>query len=302
MKLRFELLVLVLATRTAFADEGRPVRDAVTTATAPSARPLEPRAPIVAGVATLDGAASGSSGVAAKELALRATLPLVRGDTVRFGLQLGYAATELDTTEPTTADRRSLHRFDLGVGGSVKLGESFDLRGNVLGSHASDLNASTSKALQAAGTLVVRWHPDESTAYFFGLGSSTQLSVTPLFPVLGLVHQAPGSPFRIEVMLPQRAVATWDFNERLRGLAGLELDARAWAVQQSDGSYDRVTRRQGLRASAGIQIRIFDDVRFDARGGVSAFAYELETAVASRALDLDPKAAPYAQLGLVITP
>src|SRR5262249_3743471 len=121
----------------------------------------------------------------------------------------------------------------------------------------------------------------------------------PVLPILGWVHQPPGSRLRLDVFLPRHVRAEYELSPRLRGALGAEAVGNRWAGHAMQS--EQQIRRVGGVAFGELGLIATALVRVEARAGLAVERYTLpEMTGGSRREPLRP--AGFAQLAVVVTP
>ncbi|HET9620304.1 MAG TPA: hypothetical protein VFP84_02980 [Kofleriaceae bacterium] len=279
-----------------------PIDSVSTTATADHApspgQRLSPRADVV--LASISNVHSGAYNV--QDLKLKAAAPLARGNGYGLALLLNYDATRIDTPGPMTTDRLTLHRFEAMLGGGVGVAPGWSLRGSFGVSHSSDLEATTWQAVEVTSTAMLHHVITPSDAIVFGVVYTSTAQLFPVLPLLGYVHQAEGSPFRLDIFLPHHVRAEYALLHRLRGALGLEAAGDTWTVHLAKTRGEQLATREGGAVFAELSLLATNMVHVEARAGMSVDRYEIPTATDTMPHDQPLRAASFAQLQVVVAP
>lgn len=211
--------------------------------------------------------------LSSRDVRLSVGAPVLRGDHYGVGVFQRYAATRIDGDQ--LADPLVLHRFELMLGGGGRFAPGWSLRGALGVSYASDLqlNGLTSDAFGLTVAGLVNHAVGPSDAIIVGFAYSSSSSLYPVLPILGYVHQSPGSPLRFDAQLPRHVRVSYDLTPRLAVALGLEVHGDRWLVRGMRARLD--TRRDGGSAFAELSVAALRSVRIDARLGISVDRYTL---------------------------
>jgi hypothetical protein len=237
--------------------------------------------------------------LSSRDIRVSVGAPVLRGDGYGVALFQRYAATWIDGDQ--LADGLVLHRFDLMLGGGGRLAPGWSLRGALGVSYASDLQLD-GVAARAFGltTAALVHHPlGSNDAIIFGVAYASNSSLYPVLPILGYVHQSPGSRFRFDAQLPHHVRISYDLTPRLQAALGLEVHGDKWLVRGMHALLD--TRRDGGSAFAELGVVATGSVRVDVRLGISVDRYTLPDAMTDTSHEGSLGLSGFAQLLAVVT-
>ncbi len=208
-----------------------------------------------------------------RDVRVSAGLPIVRGDDYGFGVVPRYTATWVDPDVPGGRDLM-LHRFDLLAGGGGRVAPGWWLRGGVGVTYASDLagTSGSSQALQATASATVRHATGDSDAWILGVLYTSSSDLVPVLPVVGYVHQRPGSPVRVDALLPHHARVGYAFAPAWQGALGVEVFHDLWISHAMVAPF--AARRDGGALYAELDVAV-GRVHFEWRTGLALMRYVL---------------------------
>lgn len=225
--------------------------------------------------------------------------PIVTGPGYGLAAFASYAFTELRGgafAQPPL----HLHRFEAMLGGGAALAAGWTLQGALGVAYASDLEAASWDAVQPTVSMMIHHVAGDATAWAIGAAYTTGSPYASLLPIVGFVHQAPGAPLRIDVLLPHHLRIDYETSPRLRLGIGTEARGTTWSAQGRRGTL--ALGRAGATEFAAISVAIAGPLRLEARLGVETTQYTLATPagtdVATQALQTDL----FGQLMLVVAP
>ena len=262
----------------------------------PDSRRLSPRGDSVS--ASYSTTRNGE--VDARDLRLKAGVPLVRGAGFGAALMVGYGVTHLDISTAELDKKLVLHRFDATIAGGGSIAPGWSLRGSLGVAHSSDLQVATWSALQVTSMAMVHRVLGPSDGLILGLVYSSSSDLFPVLPVAGYVHQREGSPFRFEALLPRHVRVEYELQPRVRGALGIEVNANKWVVQAERSEVD--ASRVGGTVFGEIRLAATQRLRVAARIGMSLDSYTLPTGMDGMTVDHPLRAAKFGQLALVLAP
>jgi hypothetical protein len=211
--------------------------------------------------------------LASRDVRVSIALPVIRGGDFGFGVIPRYTATWIDP-DVNGAHDLVLHRFDLLAGGGGRVAPAWWIRGALGATYASDLDgtSASSQALQVTALATVRHNIGANDAWTLGAVYSSSADILPVLPVVGYVHQRPGSRFRFDALLPHHARVVYDVAPGWQAAIGVETFSDVWVGHaMSDGF---VVRREGGAAFAEIDAAI-GRVHVEWRTGLALARYGL---------------------------
>jgi hypothetical protein len=236
----------------------------------------------------------------AQDLGAGLGAPIVTGPGYGLAAFASYALTELRDGGVLSQSPLRLHRFEAMLGGGAAFAPGWTVQGALGVAYASDLEAATWDAVQPTLSLMIHHVASDATAWAIGAAYTTGSPYTPLLPIIGFVHQAAGSPLRIDVLLPHHLRIDLETSPRLRLGLGTEARGTTWSVEGRRGTL--ALGRAGATEFAAVSVALFHPLRLEARLGVETTQYTLPTrtgdAVTTHALQSDV----FAQLMLVVAP
>jgi hypothetical protein len=237
--------------------------------------------------------------LASRDMRLSVGAPVLRGDGYGAGLFQRYATTWIDG-ERFLARGLVLHRFDTMLGGGGRIADGWSLRGGLGVTYASDLHLGSPslEAMHSTVAVIVRHVIGPGDAWMAGVAYASSSELFPILPVLGYVHQRPGSPFRIDVQLPHHARVEYHFARLLNAAFGLEAHGDAWRVA---GTHRNLDARRGGGAMFGeLGIAAYGPVEIDLRLGVAFDRYTLPDVMSDTTTDLSLRPASFGQLLVLV--
>jgi len=239
--------------------------------------------------------------LASRDVRISAGAPLLRGDGYGIGVFQRYATTWIDSDE-LLPRALVLHRFDLMLGGGVRLAPGWSLRGAAGVTYASDLHEHdlSWQPFQLTVAALVRHPLGPSDAWTAGVAYSSGSSVYPWLPTLGYVHQRAGAPFRFDALLPHHVRAVYDLTPRWYGALGIEVHGDRWLAHGMRQSVD--TRRDGGAIFGELGVAAIGAVHVECRLGLSVDRYTLPDAMTDTGHKLSLRPAAFAQLLAVVAP
>ena len=239
--------------------------------------------------------------LASRDLRIGAGAPLVRGDGYGVGVFQRYATTWIDSGE-LLPGALVLHRFDLMLGGGVRLAPGWSLRGAIGTTYASDLHEHdlSWQPFQLTVAALVHHPLGPSDAWVAGVAYSSGSSLYPWLPTLGYVHQRAGAPFRFDALLPHHVRAVYALTPRWYGALGIEVHGDRWLVRGMRQSID--TRRDGGATFGELGVAAVGAVHVECRLGLSVDRYTLPDAMSDTSHRLSLRPAAFAQLLAVVAP
>jgi hypothetical protein len=235
--------------------------------------------------------------IASRDMRISLGAQVLHGDDYGVGLFQHYSTTWIDSNR-FLARGLELHRFDLMLGGGGRLADGWSLRGGLGVTYASDLSSPTFEAVHSTAVAIVRHVVGPSDAWTAGIAYASSSSIYPILPVLGYVHQAPGSPFRIDVQLPHHARVEYRFAHNLNAAFGAEAQGDLWLVAGMRKNLE--SRRDGGAIFGELGVPIYGPVELDLRLGVSVVSYTLPNVMTDMTVDLPVRASSFGQVLVVV--
>jgi hypothetical protein len=190
-----------------------------------------------------------------------------------------------------------LYTFALSVFSHIPISRSLTLFGYVGLLSASDLKSAPLDSFQPAFAVYATYALGDADALLFGVGLARFSGALWPVPLLGYVHQATGSPFRFDALLPQWIRAYYAVVPPVRLALGIDYDSDAWSVTREAISLLQSTQ---IQAYGGVRV-IGPAQRFvEARGGAEVYQSYALPGVANGAFTT-ARPAPYAQLAVGIS-
>lgn len=227
--------------------------------------------------------------------------PLARGPGYGVGVFQRYAATWLDRG-PYLSRSLTLHQFDLMVAGSDRLAPGWSVFGVLDVGYAAELRAGVpwGSAVHGTAAAVLQYALGRSDAIVLGSVYSSSSSLFAVLPILGYVHQREGSAFRLDVQLPDHLRGVYALAPRWELALGAELHSDLWSVPGMHRTLE--VERDGVATFVELGFLATPSLRVEARGGLSIDSYRLPDFASDTTRELDLRAAPFAQVQVVLLP
>jgi len=225
--------------------------------------------------------------------------PVLRGDRYGAGLFLRYQTTWIDS-DRFLARGLVVHRFDVMLGGGGQLTPGWLIRGGLGTTYASDLHQSSPafEAVHSTAAVIVRHVIGPGDAWLAGIAYASSSNLYPILPILGYVHEQPGSPFRIDVQLPHHVRVEYRFTGTLNAAFGLEAHGDVWLVAGMHRDLD--ARRNGGAVFGELGVAAYGPIELELRLGVAIDSYTLPSVMTDTTIDLPLRPSSFGQLLVVV--